>query len=103
MIGLIPPHPDSTAIDFMPNHEGINDATLPELYSAYPNPATHSITLPYTIQNTENMIIYNVEGKIIEQHTLQPADDHININVTNMPAGIYTYRVGGATGKFIVQ
>lgn len=103
MIGLIPPHPDSTAIDFMPNHEGINDATLPELYSAYPNPATHSITLPYSIQNTENMIIYNVEGKIMEQHTLQPADDHININVTNMPAGIYTYRVGGATGKFIVQ
>ena len=102
MIGLIPPHPDSSAIDFMP-HGGITTAAMPELQAAYPNPASFSVTLPYSIQNTETMIIYNVEGKVMEQHTLRPSDNHININVTNMPAGIYTYRVGGATGKFIVQ
>ena len=39
----------------------------------------------------------------MEQHTLQPANNHIDINVTNMPAGIYIYRIGGATGKFLVQ
>ena len=47
--------------------------------------------------------IYNIEGKVMKQHILQPANDHIDINVSNMPAGIYIYRVGGATGKFLVQ
>ena len=103
MIGLIPPHADSSAIDFMPHQEGINDVAMPELYSAYPNPACYSVTLPYSIQHAATMTIYNIEGKIMEQHTLQPSNDHININVTNMPAGIYIYRVGGATGKFLVQ
>ena len=39
----------------------------------------------------------------MEQHSLQSGSDHIDINVTNMPAGIYTYRIGGASGKFIVR
>ena len=103
MIGLIPPHADSSAIDFMPHHEGINDVAMPELYSAYPNPAHFNVTLPYSIQQTETMTIYNIEGKVMKQHILQPANDHIDINVSNMPAGIYIYRVGGATGKFLVQ
>lgn len=103
MIGLIPPHRDSSAIDFMPPDVGIAALNMPELYAAYPNPAYFSITLPYSIQNTENLIIYNIEGKVMEQHILQPSTNHIDINVTNMPAGIYIYRVGGATGKFVVQ
>lgn len=103
MIGLIPPHPDSSDVDFMPNHAGIFNASTPELLPAFPNPACFSVTLPYSIQQAETVTIYNIEGKVMEQHTLQPAADHIDINVTNMPAGIYIYRIGGATSKFLVQ
>ncbi len=103
MIGLIPPHPDSSDVDFMPNQIGISNVSTPELLPAFPNPACFSVTLPYSIQHAESMTIYNIEGKVMEQHILQPANDHIDINVTEMPAGIYFYRIGGATGKFLVQ
>ena len=102
MIGLIPPHADSSNVDFMP-HVGINSCSIPVLYTAYPNPACFSVTLPYSILQAETLTIYNIEGKVMEQHSLQSGSDHIDINVTNMPAGIYTYRIGGASGKFIVR
>lgn len=102
MIGLIPPHPDSSNVDFW-DHVGIENAETPQLLDAYPNPATFNVTIPYSAKTVQTMSIYNIEGKLIEQHQLQPSNDNIVIDVTRMPAGIYIYRVGGASGKFNVM
>lgn len=102
MIGLIPPHPDSSNVDFW-DHLGIANTDTPELLDAYPNPATFNVTIPYSIKTPQLMSIYNVEGKLVEQHMLQPANNNIVVDVTAMPAGIYIYRVGGASGKFNVM
>lgn len=102
MIGLIPPHPDSSNVDFW-DHVGIANAETPQLLDAYPNPATFNVTIPYSAKTVQTMAIYNIEGKLIEQHQLQPSNDNIVIDVTRMPAGIYIYRVGGASGKFNVM
>lgn len=102
MIGLIPPHPDSSTVDFW-DHVGIANAEAPEVFEAYPNPAIYNVTIPYSVKTAQQLSIYNVEGKLVEQHLLQPTNDNIVIDVTKMPAGIYIYRVGGASGKFNVM
>jgi hypothetical protein len=103
MIGLIPPHADSSDVDFMPHYVGINNCSMPEVFEAYPNPATYNVTIPYSVNTAQQLSIYNVEGKLVEQHLLQPTNDNIVIDVTKMPAGIYIYRVGGTSGKFNVM
>ena len=79
------------------------NAETPQLLDAYPNPATFNVTIPYSAKTVQTMSIYNIEGKLIEQHQLQPSNDNIVIDVTRMPAGIYIYRIGGASGKFNVM
>lgn len=102
MIGLIPPHPDSSSVDFW-DHLSITDVDNTQLLAAYPNPATHSVTIPYSVKNTEVMAIYNIKGELIEQVNLQPGDNQVVINTEHMPAGIYIYRVGSAALKFVVR
>lgn len=102
MIGLIPPHPDSSSVDFW-DHLSIADAESTELQAAYPNPATHSITIPYSIKNADVLAVYNIKGELIEQVALQPGENKVVIGTDRMPAGIYIYRIGGATSKFVVR
>ena len=102
MIGLIPPHPDSSAIDFW-DHLSITDVESAQLQAAYPNPATHSVTIPYSIKNAEVMSIYSIKGELVEQLTLTPGDNKVVVSTDNMPSGIYIYRIGGATSKFVVR
>ena len=102
MIGLIPPHPDSSSVDFW-DHLSIADVDNTELRAAFPNPATHSVTIPYSIKNADVLAIYNIKGELVEQVALQTGDRQVEINTDRMPAGIYIYRVGGATSKFVVR
>ncbi len=102
MIGLIPPHPDSSSVDFW-DHLSITDVNNTELRAAYPNPATHSVTIPYSIKNADVLAVYNIKGELVEQVALQPGDSHVVIDTDRMPAGIYIYRIGGATSKFVVR
>lgn len=102
MIGLIPPHPDSSEVDFW-DHLSVANTPAAELYEAYPNPASYSITLPYSTQRAETLSIYDIEGRLVEQHNLEAGSGELEINVLGMPAGIYIYRVGGASGKFVVR
>lgn len=102
MIGLIPPHPDSSSVDFW-DHLSITDVNNTELRAAYPNPATHSVTIPYSIKNADVLAVYNIKGELVEQVALQPGDSQVVINTDRMPAGIYIYRIGGATSKFVVR
>ena len=47
--------------------------------------------------------MYNIKGELVEQVALQPGDSQVVINTDRMPAGIYIYRIGGATSKFVVR
>ncbi len=99
IIDLVPPQ-DSTHINIVGIDEAENLASLP---AAYPNPATISVKLPYSLSMPADMTIYSVDGKLIERRSLAAGNGNVELNVSDMPAGIYIYRLGGATGKFIVQ
>lgn len=103
MIGFIPPHADSSAVDFMPHTEGIAPVSTTQLKPAYPNPASYSVSLPYSTTTTDVLTVYSVDGRPVISQNVQAGDGVVTINIDKMPAGIYIYRLGGASGKFIVQ
>lgn len=99
IIGLIPPV-DSTHINIMGIEEVENIA---DLMPAYPNPATLSVTIPYELSEAAEMTVYSIDGKLVARRRLAAGIGSTEFNVTNLPAGIYIYRLGGASGKFMVQ
>lgn len=103
MVGLIPPSNDSSAVDFMPHTEGISTVPSAELMPAYPNPASHSVIIPYRNAMSDEIVVYSVEGKPILRQRLDEGEGEVRLDLEGMPAGIYIYRIGGASGKFTVQ
>ena len=99
IIDMYPPQ-DSTHINILGIEEVVNNAYLS---AAYPNPATVSVKLPYSINMPADMTIYSIDGKLVERRSLKAGNGEVELNVSKMPSGIYIYRLGGATGKFLVQ
>ena len=99
--GIIPPSPDSTNVDFMTPISVVEDNTV--LAPAYPNPAVFSVTLPYAVTHESEMQVFAIDGKMVATRRLMPGNGQVTLDVRSMPAGIYIYRVGGQSGKFIVR
>lgn len=72
---------------------------------AYPNPARNTISLPYNLNKGEQaeMLIYDVNGKMIEKKTIDSTFDKILLNVESYTPGIYFYSVNGVSHKFVVR
>lgn len=100
IVGLIPPQ-DSTDRDIYVGITPAEETTV--LLEAYPNPATYSVVLPYGISADADLNIYSMDGRLVETRRLSAANNRTEVRVDAMPAGIYIYRVNGATGKFVVQ
>lgn len=99
--GMVPPSPDSTSVDFNTPISVVEDLT--ELSPAYPNPAVFDVTLPYAVTSEAEMQVFGIDGKLVATRRLTPGNGHVTLDVRSMPAGIYIYRVGGKSGKFIVR
>lgn len=97
ILGLTPPDDSNRHI------VGIVEADNTALAPAYPNPATVSITLPYTLDATADLCIYGIDGRLVETRRLEAGNGKAVLRVDHLPAGIYLYRLNGATGKFIVK
>ncbi len=82
----------------------INDVAAPTMLPAYPNPATGAVHLPYQMQqNTAELSIYNVEGRLMEKRTVYGNSTEVVIDVATYPQGVYVYRIGGTARKFVVK
>lgn len=85
------------------NFLAINRVATATLGSAYPNPASVSIKVPYSTTMNADMMIYSVDGKVVARRRVQPGSGEVEVNVSSMPSGIYIYRLGDAYGKFVVK
>ena len=74
-----------------------------ELGNAYPNPAVHSVMLPYNTPDATQMTIYNIEGKVVATYPVQAGNGELTVNVDGMPSGVYIYRMNSVSGRFMVQ
>ena len=96
VVGLVPPADSIVGIREV---ETDNAA----LGSAYPNPATVSVELPYSTVSAAELTVYSVDGRKVSTKTVQPGSGSVRLDVASMPAGIYIYRMGNAYGKFVVK
>lgn len=96
--GMIPPQ-DSTAIQV-----GVVEVeNVAELGRPYPNPATLSVTLPYSTREAADLTVYSVSGRMVTSQRVQAGEGEVTLRVDALPSGIYIYRLGDAHGKFVVR
>ena len=94
--GMVPPA-DSNRF-----YVGIVEADPTHLGTAYPNPAIQSVVLPYNTQNAGDLVVYNIEGKAVATYRVAAGAGEVTVNVEQMPAGIYIYRLNSQSGRFTV-
>jgi minor extracellular serine protease Vpr len=83
--------------------------TIPKsyaLYQNYPNPFNPSTTIEFDIPERTNvkLVIYDILGREVEtliDKELEPGKYKLNFNATNLPTGVYFYRL--QAGNFIEQ
>ncbi|MBK9292774.1 MAG: T9SS type A sorting domain-containing protein [Bacteroidetes bacterium] len=78
-------------------HVGIGEQ-FTTLAGIYPNPANDNITLRYYLSESSNVQIQilDLSGKLVQQiaHRTQAAGEHMQqINISQMPAGVYLVRM----------
>ena len=92
IIGMVPPE-----------GAGVNDVDNTQFGTPYPNPAVQTVMLPYSTENAGDIMIYNIEGRLVYTRPVQAGEGELQVRVDAMPAGVYIYRLNSQSGKFMVQ
>ena len=72
----------------------------------WPNPADEILNIEYrSIGNTDvQFLIFNSQGQIVQQVSLQAGSESVQLSLKNIPAGVYWYVAPGVdVGKFLIQ
>jgi len=86
-------------LEFIYNPVFVGSSATPKVY-AYPNPATDNLSISTGGEVIESIVIYNSSGKVSAE--VMPMNSTAVIDISELPAGIYLYKVNGAaTGRFI--
>ena len=87
------------------NNVGIREVEFDNtlLGTAYPNPATLSVTLPYSTETASDMQVYGIDGRLVSTTHVQPGTGEVTLRVDALPKGVYIYRLNSQSGKFIVR
>ena len=80
---------------------GIADFDLADEVSLYPNPASSSITVTLGGVKQFQLIIYNAFGAQVDSQHLSIGKNEINI--LNLPNGIYFAKIGNMVKKIVVS
>jgi hypothetical protein len=75
---------------------GNKDETEEE-YRLYPNPTKDYLTLEYLndSETSKALRIFDIYGKMLKEQQLSLSDNHITINVSNYPKGVYFVQIQG--------
>ncbi|MEI8048070.1 MAG: T9SS type A sorting domain-containing protein [Bacteroidota bacterium] len=83
----------------------IQEPTIKQGFSmplAFPNPATNSATIPYTLPGSvkqAELKLYNSNGQLVKTFNIDHTFDNILIQTNELPAGMYLYRIEAANFK----
>ncbi|MBS1635678.1 MAG: T9SS type A sorting domain-containing protein [Bacteroidetes bacterium] len=91
---------------YSPLTTGINETQAPAEVSIYPNPACDVLVVKSDrFSENEKLEITDVNGKMVEQFTIQSSVESFDIK--HLGSGMYFYRIGNTahvtTGKFVKQ
>lgn len=74
--------------------EGINNSNSNSLFYVYPNPVSDYLTVNfrYLVNNEFNVMIFNMTGSLVENHTYQPSEK-LTIPVNQLREGMYILQI----------
>ena len=88
----------------------MNDAPPKLFFSAYPQPASSHLTLQLMAiddTNMMNLVIYNMNGRIIKNISIDPTIKQLPLDITDFTNGLYLVRLVQANqafnGKLLIQ
>lgn len=86
-------------------YNSLSNLKISKEENAYPNPAKNKITIPYKLKNADKSVlrVYNIDGKMVTQKTIDTNFDNIQLDVTNFSKGTYIYKYQNITDKFVVN
>jgi DNA gyrase inhibitor GyrI len=79
----------------------ISDNTRPAVFSIHPNPVSNRLKIVRATNDKAQVEIFNMFGVIV--HSFEINDLENEINVENLPAGIYLIRLMGSVQRFIKE
>jgi len=98
------------SFDFDTSVDGVIEVDNESNLSAYPNPATETISINYQLNDIYNarIVVYNSLGIVVMQEKLAAKSGKVDFDLTEWPNGVYLYRIEGTnayskTQKMIVQ
>ena len=68
-----------------------------EIFSVYPNPANTQVTVLSKAGNVNNVVIYDVTGRVV--YTQNANVTTLNVNISNLPKGVYVINVSTEKGE----
>jgi PKD repeat protein len=68
-------------------------------FKLYPNPAKEMVSISYSLNEKANISLYDLSGRLLQQHTTQNIQGEWQCNTSQMPAGVYIVVVQNKNGK----
>ena len=73
-------------------------------FALYPNPAKRFVTLEFeTLEENTLLQIFDINGRRVRTLDLKAGIETLQIDVSDLPKGIYTVMIGNTTKKLIVE
>jgi len=75
---------------------GIDNVTDNVEMVAYPNPATQTVNVRYTMNEPKgSLVLYNMQGAKVREQSLSSSEGNISIQLDDLAAGVYIYGIEG--------
>ncbi|MEZ5045907.1 MAG: T9SS type A sorting domain-containing protein [Chitinophagaceae bacterium] len=82
---------------------------IDDLFKIYPNPASTSVTVEYSLQSEASILqLFDLTGRIVKEITLPKGTSKTEFRVTDLVTGVYTYKQilhdrSAKTGKLLIE
>ena len=70
-------------------------------FTVYPNPTSEMLTITSTLNTEANVLVYNLEGKIVQQASISGNEKQINL--ADLSSGTYLLKVTNALQSSIFR
>lgn len=82
---------------------GIEDIKCTATTTAYPNPATEYLMIPFGEKVNMLLQVYSVDGKLVTKTIIPAYTEEYRLDLQGYAPGTYLYRLNGETYKFTVR
>jgi hypothetical protein len=90
--------------EYMSNFTSVQEySNVPSSLLLFPNPANNQLSIQWENIETENILLYSMEGKLIYSFAELPNSKELIIDVAALNPGIYIVRKGTVAKRFMKQ